>query len=95
MCKTFTEQLKEVGKTAEVLGSLAVIAGYAHGTCKAHYRPTLSAIRAKLAELAPKSLLMAAHAYHEGKAIGFSEESGRMCKRAAAKAARTGKAALA
>ena len=89
----FRQQVAAKGALTRTLVSIAVFTGYGTGTVSAHTRPVVKAIKAKIADLAPEGLLYACHAYVEGKEIGHEEESFRMARRQAAKAARASKAA--
>lgn len=80
---SFSDQVKEKGALCRALCSTAVFVGYGVGTVRAHTDPALKAVRRKLKELTPETLLMACHAYSEGKALGKEEESFRRAKRQA------------
>ena len=91
---SFPEQVATKGTLTRTLVSLAVFAGYGVGTVKAHTTPVVKAIRERIAELAPESLLYACHAYQEGRTMGFKEESFRKAGRHAGKAARAAAAGV-
>lgn len=80
---SFRAQLEEKGRVTRLLCTAAVYTGYGVGTIRAHTDPALKAVRRKLKELTPETLLMACHAYSEGKALGKEAESFRRAKRKA------------
>ena len=94
--RSFREQLAEHGELVQTLVSVAVFTGYGVGSAKAHARPILKRLGAKLSELTPGSIKIIGHAYRHAVELGLEEESFRKAERATARAAhQTAKAAKA
>lgn len=86
--RSFREQVAEQHAVAQRLVSLAAFAGYGVGCAKAHVRPKLERLKAKLAELTPEAAKIVGHAYRHAVELGLEEESLRRAERAAARALR-------